>query len=88
MGALEKSENGVDLAKSSAERRARRRSASVYDGLLHAAQSKAFGGLSPITQGLALLDWGLHLANAPFRRAELGVEAARGAAGMSISRRF
>jgi len=82
MGALEKSENGVDLAKSSAERRARRRSASVYDGLLHAAQSKAFGGLSPITQGLALLDWGLHLANAPFRRAELGVEAARGAAGM------
>jgi len=49
------------------------------DGVLHAAQGHASGGLSPIAQGLALFDWGVHLANAPYRRAELarlGVETA------------
>ena len=52
----------------------------LLDGLLHAAEGRASGGLSPIAQGLALLDWGVHLANAPFRRAELAAAAANGAA--------
>ncbi len=47
------------------------------DGLLHAAEAQASGGLSLIAQGLAFLDWAVHLANAPFRRAELARAAAR-----------
>jgi len=41
------------------------------DGLVHAAEGRLSGGLSPIAQGLALFDWGVHLINAPFRRVEL-----------------
>jgi polyhydroxyalkanoate synthase len=52
------------------------------DGLVHAAEGRAFGGLSPIAQGLALFDWGVHLINAPFGRAELANEALRMAARM------
>ena len=55
------------------------RGATVLDGLLHAAQGRASGGLSPIAQGLAYLDWGAHLANGPFRRAQLAAEAVRDA---------
>ena len=61
----------------------RRDSATWLDGLLHAAQGRASGGLSPIAQGLALFDWGVHLANAPFRRLELAGDAARLAAQMA-----
>ena len=50
--------------------------ASTLDGLWHAFEGRLSGGLSPIAQGLALLDWGVHLANAPFRRAELAASAA------------
>ena len=53
-----------------------RADAAVLDGLLHAAQGRASGGLSPVAQGLAMLDWGVHLANAPFKRAQLGGSAA------------
>ncbi len=52
----------------------------ILDGLLHAAQGRASGGLSPIAQGLAYLDWGVHLANAPFRRAQLAAAAVEKAA--------
>jgi len=55
------------------------RGATVLDGLLHAAQGRASGGLSPIAQGLAYLDWGVHLANGPFRRTQLAAEAVRNA---------
>jgi polyhydroxyalkanoate synthase len=51
--------------------------AAMKDGLIHAAQARAWGGLSAIGQGLAFLDWGVHLANAPFRRAALARSAAR-----------
>ena len=49
--------------------------ATRLDGLVHAAEGRVSGGLSPIAQGLALLDWGVHLANAPFRRVELATQA-------------
>ncbi|MGO4870546.1 MAG: PHA/PHB synthase family protein, partial [Roseiarcus sp.] len=51
------------------------RGGTVLDGLIHAAQGRASGGLSPVAQGLAYLDWGVHLANAPFRRAQLAASA-------------
>ncbi|HEX2940817.1 MAG TPA: alpha/beta fold hydrolase, partial [Rhodopila sp.] len=41
------------------------------DERLHAAQGRLTGGLSPGGQFLAFMDWGLHLANAPFRRIAL-----------------
>ena len=51
------------------------RSGTVLDGLIHAAQGRASGGLSPVALGLAFFDWGVHWANAPFRRAELAASA-------------
>lgn len=56
-------------------RNALSRGAAALDGLIHAAQGRASGGLSPIAQGLAYLDWGVHLANAPFQRAQLAASA-------------
>ncbi len=47
----------------------------VIDGLLHAAQGRATYGFSPIALGLAFFDWGVHLANAPFQRAQLAEAA-------------
>jgi polyhydroxyalkanoate synthase len=41
------------------------------DGLWHAAQGRFTGGLSPSGLGLAFLDWAVHLANPPHRRAQL-----------------
>ncbi|MDR3534055.1 MAG: alpha/beta fold hydrolase [Rhodopila sp.] len=41
------------------------------DARLHAAQGRLSGGLSAVGQFLAFLDWGIHLANAPFKRVEL-----------------
>ena len=58
------------------------RGGTVLDGLLHAAQGRASGGLSPIAQGLAYLDWGVHLANAPFRRAQLAAAAVQQAVAL------
>jgi polyhydroxyalkanoate synthase len=43
----------------------------VFDRALHAAQAKLSGGLSPAALGLAYLDWAVHLANQPGRRATL-----------------
>jgi polyhydroxyalkanoate synthase len=51
------------------------RGGTVLDGLIHAAQGRASGGLSPIALGLAYLDWGVHLTNAPFRRVQLAESA-------------
>ncbi|MCW8808483.1 MAG: poly-beta-hydroxybutyrate polymerase N-terminal domain-containing protein, partial [Rhodanobacter sp.] len=45
------------------------------DCLLHAAEGKLTQGLSPTAMWLAYLDWGTHLANAPFRRMSLAVAA-------------
>jgi polyhydroxyalkanoate synthase len=49
--------------------------AAVLDRLLHAMEARASGGLSSLGQGLAFLDWGVHLANAPYRRAALATSA-------------
>jgi polyhydroxyalkanoate synthase len=40
--------------------------------VLHAWQSRFTAGRSPSTIGLALLDWAVHAANAPFQTAALG----------------
>jgi polyhydroxyalkanoate synthase len=56
------------------------RGSTVLDGLLHAAQGRATFGFSPIALGLAFLDWGVHLANAPFLRAQLAEAALEKAA--------
>lgn len=45
------------------------------DRLLHAAQARITGGLSPSAAALALTDWALHLANSPSRQAALWGEA-------------
>jgi len=49
--------------------------AANLDGLLHASEAKVSGGLSAVGQGLAFLDWALHLANAPYRRTALARSA-------------
>ncbi len=41
------------------------------DRLVHAAEGRLTAGLSPTALWLAFLDWGLHIANAPFRRMAL-----------------
>ena len=46
------------------------------DTLVHALEGRVTGGLSMTGLGLAFLDWGVHLANAPSRRAELARSAA------------
>lgn len=45
--------------------------APVLDNWLHALQGRMTGGMSPLGQMLAFADWGVHLANAPFRRVAL-----------------
>jgi polyhydroxyalkanoate synthase len=47
----------------------------LFDRALHAAQAKFSGGLSPAAIGIAYLDWFLHLANQPGRRAQLTAKA-------------
>jgi polyhydroxyalkanoate synthase subunit PhaC len=49
----------------------------ALDGRLHAAEGRLSGGLSLAAVGQAFLDWGIHLANAPFRRAELVKDVVR-----------
>ena len=61
--------------------------AARLDGIVHAAEGRVFGGLSPIAQGLALFDWGVHLANAPYRRFELMMKAFATAARMGEAAR-
>jgi len=46
-----------------------------FDRALHAAEAKLSGGLSPASIGLAYLDWAVHLANQPGRRAALAKTA-------------
>jgi polyhydroxyalkanoate synthase len=73
-----------DVAKPS-RLRERRDAAARLDGLWHAAQGRASGGLSPVAVGLALLDWGVHLANAPFRRVQLAGDAAHATAQIAAA---
>lgn len=47
----------------------------AMDRRLHGTQAKFTGGISPIAIGNALFDWSSHLANAPFRRAEIALNA-------------
>ena len=49
------------------------------DRLTHAAEGQFTWGLSPAAISLATLDWSMHLANAPFRRAHLAQYAMEGA---------
>ena len=51
--------------------------AATLDGRLHAVQGRMTGGISLSAIGLAFLDWGVHLGNAPFRRVELMQNAIR-----------
>ena len=46
------------------------------DQLLHAMEGRATSGLSLDSLWLALVDWGIHLANSPFRSVELALSAA------------
>src|ERR1019366_10092424 len=41
------------------------------DRPVHAAEGRFTQGLSVLALALAFLDWGLHLANAPYRRVDL-----------------
>src|SRR5689334_620322 len=46
------------------------------DRFVHAAQGRMTGGMSPVSAGLAALDWAVHLADSPAHRTRLGVSAA------------
>ena len=46
------------------------------DREFHALEGGLTGGLSPIALGLAVADWSLHMANAPFHQIELMMDAA------------
>ncbi|HTU54371.1 MAG TPA: alpha/beta fold hydrolase [Acetobacteraceae bacterium] len=48
-----------------------------FDRLLHAAQARLTGGLSPLALGGSVLGWALHFANEPARRTELAHRAWR-----------
>ena len=48
----------------------------VADRLLHSAQGRFTGAVSLPSLWLAFADWGVHLANAPFRQLELAQSAA------------
>jgi hypothetical protein len=52
-------------------------SSSSLDGRLHAAEGRLWGGISFSAAGLAFIDWSMHLANAPFRSADLANDAIR-----------
>ncbi|MFO1070176.1 MAG: alpha/beta fold hydrolase [Geminicoccaceae bacterium] len=54
------------------------------DRLLHAAQARATHGISPASVIGAWLDWGVHLANAPGRRAALARQAADDLARLAL----
>ena len=45
------------------------------DRFVHAAQGRMTGGMSPVSAGLAALDWAVHLADSPAYRTRLGVTA-------------
>ena len=47
------------------------------DRLLHACEARFTSSLSPAAMTLAMIDWGMHLANAPGRRFELAQDATR-----------
>jgi polyhydroxyalkanoate synthase len=47
------------------------------DRFVHAAQGRMTGGLSPVSAGLAALDWAAHVADSPAYRTRLGVAAAQ-----------
>src|SRR4051794_39779592 len=47
------------------------------DRFVHAAQGRVTGGMSPVSAGLAALDWGVHLADSPAYRTRLAVTAAQ-----------
>jgi poly[(R)-3-hydroxyalkanoate] polymerase subunit PhaC len=61
----------------------RERAVPELDRLVHAAQGRLTGGLSPVSAGLAALDWAVHLADSPAYRARLGVRAAQLAAQLA-----
>ncbi|HVW72225.1 MAG TPA: alpha/beta fold hydrolase, partial [Rhizomicrobium sp.] len=54
------------------------------DRMLHALQARMTGSLSPASLYLAYLDWLLHLANAPMRRAELARAAVAAMARLAL----
>lgn len=54
-----------------------------FDRSLRAAAAPFTGGLSPVALGAAYLDWALHLACAPGKRAQLVQKAVRKAARLS-----
>lgn len=47
------------------------RALDVLDRRIHAAQGHLTQGVSPEAMALAFFDWGMHLANAPYRRVDL-----------------
>ncbi len=49
----------------------------AYDRMTEALMARMTGGLSPAAMALACADWGIHLASAPGKRAELGLKAWR-----------
>ena len=49
--------------------------AADLDVLLRAAQGQATRGMSRVGQWLALMDWGIHMANAPFQAMDLAMQA-------------
>ncbi|WP_238455648.1 PHA/PHB synthase family protein [Azohydromonas lata] len=51
------------------------KAAHAMDRLLHANVAHVTGGLSPISLGLALADWGWHLASQPANAARLAISA-------------
>lgn len=46
-----------------------------FDRFLHAVQGRFTLGISPVSLALAWLDWGLHVINAPGKRADLSEKA-------------
>lgn len=55
----------------------------AYDRMTEALLARMTGGLSPAAMALAFADWGIHLASAPGKRAELALKAWRKASRLT-----
>ncbi len=55
----------------------------AYDRMTEALMARMTGGLSPAAMALSCADWGIHLAAAPGKRAELALKAWRKASRLS-----
>ena len=59
--------------------------AADLDSMLRALRTQATRGLSLLSPSLALMDWGVHMANSPFQAMDLAMQAGAAMAGLPFA---